>query len=494
MVGFALGLTFSRGPSYLVALPLSAAFVLLISAVSYQFQGWLASLMSNPRRRRTVVVGATAVFILIAQLPNLINFASPIRVQADRSAKLQQELNQLVLEFQAQQFDAEEHLRRQQELIANHQRENEQATQAMIEQWERIARLLNWVLPIGWLPLGVVSAAEGNAVIPLAAFAAMTLLGTTSLWRAYCTTIRLYLGEFVSGRVAAGKVVSGPERTAPATNMPAAASSRKPGVGLLEVRLPRLSEPVSVIALAGVRSLLRSPEAKMMLLTPLIMITIAGGAVFRHPHGMPDFVRPLSAVGAVIVVLFGMTQLMANQFGFDRDGFRAFVLCAASRRDILLGKNLAFLPMAGGMATLLIVLIEFFSPLRFDHLLAMLPQFVSMFLLFCLLCNVMSIYAPLPISAGSFKTSHTKFLPVFLQMLTFFFVFPLIELPTLVPPVAELISEGLGWTHGIPIFLPLAVVECGIVVVLYARLVHWQGRLLQGREQKILECVTKTAA
>ena len=44
-------------------------------------------------------------------------------------------------------------------------------------------------------------------------------------------------------------------------------------------------------------------------------------------------------------VLFGVVQLMANQFGFDRDGFRVFVLSAARRRDILLGKNLSFAPI-----------------------------------------------------------------------------------------------------------------------------------------------------
>ena len=40
-------------------LPLLAAFLLMVTALTYQFQGWLASLMSNPRRRRTVIVAAT---------------------------------------------------------------------------------------------------------------------------------------------------------------------------------------------------------------------------------------------------------------------------------------------------------------------------------------------------------------------------------------------------------------------------------------------------
>ena len=29
--------------------------------------------MSNPRRRRTVIVAATAIFVLIVQLPNMLN-------------------------------------------------------------------------------------------------------------------------------------------------------------------------------------------------------------------------------------------------------------------------------------------------------------------------------------------------------------------------------------------------------------------------------------
>ena len=46
--------SFSRGPACCWRLPLLAAFLLMVTALTYQFQGWLASLMSNPRRRRTV--------------------------------------------------------------------------------------------------------------------------------------------------------------------------------------------------------------------------------------------------------------------------------------------------------------------------------------------------------------------------------------------------------------------------------------------------------
>src|SRR5581483_9311119 len=73
MVAFALGLTISRGPAELLALPLVVGFVLAVTAVTYQFQGWLAALMSNQRRRRTVIVVVTLVFVLVFQLPTLVN-------------------------------------------------------------------------------------------------------------------------------------------------------------------------------------------------------------------------------------------------------------------------------------------------------------------------------------------------------------------------------------------------------------------------------------
>src|SRR6185369_10076515 len=77
MVGLILGQVFAGSVRMLLALPLLAAFVLALTALTYQFQGWLASLMSNPRRRRTVVVFVTGGFILLAQAPNLINVARP---------------------------------------------------------------------------------------------------------------------------------------------------------------------------------------------------------------------------------------------------------------------------------------------------------------------------------------------------------------------------------------------------------------------------------
>lgn len=183
MFGFAVGLVFSHGPRLLVALPLSVAFLLLITALSYQFQGWLASLMTNPRRRRTVVVGITALFILIAQLPNLLNMLAPWHGGRDSLNAYMQEQELLKQEFQSGKIESQEFARRLEEGAKKYQQDTQQAMAATADKWRRAVGLLNWLLPIGWLPLGVMYAAEGNLLLPAAAFALLTAIGAGSLWR-----------------------------------------------------------------------------------------------------------------------------------------------------------------------------------------------------------------------------------------------------------------------------------------------------------------------
>jgi ABC-2 type transport system permease protein len=468
----------------LVALLLLAAFLLMVTAITYQFQGWLAALMSNPRRRRTVIVIVTTMFILISQLPNLLNFYAPWRSQQrpDRSATLAEEMAKIGRDAQAQKFTSEELDRRQQEALKNFQLANEQADRESVKNLERTARLVNTVLPVGWLPLGVMEAATGHVMPALLGLLGMTAIGTASLWRAYRTTIGMYQGQ-MSAR-----------KGRPAPAVATSKSTRKPANLLLEARLSGVSEPVSAIALGGLRSLMRSPEAKMMLLTPLITGAVFGSFLFKGGPDIPHSIRPLIGMAAMIVVLFGMMQLMVNQFGFDRDGFRVFVLCAARRRDILLGKNLAFAPLALGMAAILLIIVQLVCPMRIDHVLAMVPQYVTMFLLFCLLMNLLSIYAPVYIAAGSLKPSNPKLTTILIQMVMFTFIFPLTQGITLLPLGIEIMLGQLGWAESVPICLILSLALCAAVVVVYRLLLEWQGSLFQEREQKILETVTHKAA
>ena len=486
MLGFSLALVWTKGTLLVPVLPALAAFLLMVTALTYQLQGWLASLMSNPRRRRTVIVATTMIFVLGVQLPNLLNFYAPWSASRrfDRSKTLAEELAKLERTTKSPDVDAAELLRRQQELIEKNKLALREIDRVRMEQWNQKVELANLVLPVGWLPLGVKSAAEGRVVPLILGMLGMSVIGGGSLWRAYRTTIGLYTGQSSNAKA----------RPASAAAMVASpVSAGKPRTLLLEARLPGLSEPVSAIALGGFRSLVRSPEAKMMLLSPLIMIPIFGSMLWRGRAAIPESFRPLIAIGGMVLVLFGVVQLMGNQFGFDRDGFRVFVLSPASRRDILLGKNLVFAPLVLGFAAILLTMVQIFCPLGLDHLLGMFPHFISMFLLFCIYTNLMSIYTPVHVAAGSLKPSNPKLATVLLQMVMFLVLFPLTQAPTLLPLGIEMLSRFMGWTVGVPIYLLLCLVECAVVVFIYYFSLIWLGELFQAREQKILDIVTKRA-
>src|SRR5262245_23200236 len=100
MTGLALGLMLSRGPAMVLLLPLAWSMVFMITAWTYCLRGWLAAMMSNPRRRRAIIMGITLALILVFQLPNFYfnvfggrkrydrpRGATPEEVQRNRAAR-----------------------------------------------------------------------------------------------------------------------------------------------------------------------------------------------------------------------------------------------------------------------------------------------------------------------------------------------------------------------------------------------------------------------
>jgi hypothetical protein len=228
----------------------------------------------------------------------------------------------------------------------------------------------------------------------------------------------------------------------------------------------------------------------MALLSPLILVLIFGSMLLTRPAPVPEPARPFMAFGAMAMILVTMIGIVGNQFGFDRSGFRVFVLCAAPRRDILLGKNLAVAPLALGLGTVVTGLLQAVYPMRVDYFLAVLPQLLTMYLLYCMLANVLSIIAPMPIAPGSLKPANPKPIPVLLNI-AFVFLFPVVVLPSLLPLGIAILLDRLGWVHGFPFCLILSVVECVAMVFLYRLVITWEGWWLQAREQKILEIVAE---
>jgi ABC-2 type transport system permease protein len=481
MAGLLFGQLFSVGPVILLGFPLVAAFVLAITGLTHLLQSWLAGLMSNPRRRRTIIVLLTIGFIALLQAPNILNltFRQWGSKEGEATTWRNEARTALQRDLNTERLTPDEYRQRMEEIDREYRERTQEESRRRWEETGRIAWVANIVLPPGWLPLGASGLPDGSVVPALLGTFGLGAIGGLSLWRAYRTVLRLYTGQDAGGE---GRV-----RTIPAA--PAMRSGRTP---MIEWRLPRVSEHASAVAAAGLRSLTRAPEAKMMLIAPVVLTVVFVGLVLSGALDPPKAVRPLMALGAAAMILLIGVQLVGNQFGYDRAGFRAFVLSPIPRREILLGKNLAVAPFTLGLAAAVILVVGLAFPMRPDHYLAVAATLVSMYLVYCLLANALSIVAPIPLAPGALQPSSVKLMPMLLQML-FMFAFPMALTPVLAPLLIELVLTELGVLRGWPIALVLSLAMVFAVFAAYRKVLTWEGDWLAAREKAILEVVTAKA-
>jgi ABC-2 type transport system permease protein len=478
MVGLILGEAFADGPQMLLALPLLAAFILAVTGLTNQFQGWLASMMTNPRRRRTVIVMVTMSFILIGQLPNLINVIRPWESKSvNDSVKYTDRMNELNKSFTSGQISQADHQRQTAEATKEYQENIRISGERDSAQLLRNARIISTALPPAWLALGSADLAEGTYVSGFLGGIGFALVGVFSLWRSYRTTLRIYTGHDQRGS------------RKPATPSAPKKTEKFDGLRLIEWRLPWVPDRVAAVAVGAFRSFLRAPEAKMVLILPFVMVLVFASVFMSIKTPPPIMVRPLLAFGVIVVVFMSAIQLVGNQFGYDRGGFRAYVLSPIPRRDILLGKNLAVAPFAFGLVSVGLIGLECLCPLRIDHFLAAFAQAAAMFMLFCLLANTVSILTPIPIAAGALQPKQVKLTPI-LAHLALVFLFPIIYAPLLIPLGIEALVSELTGIEIIPIALPLMVGMLIAAAFVYRWGMNLLGQFLTRREQRILEIVT----
>ena len=477
MLGLAIAAALTKGPASLVLFPLLAAFVLMVCAATYQFRGWLATLMSNKRRQRTVMVVVTCVFIVVVQAPQLINVAFQRRMIGWSTASQRDRIRtheKLLKQLEAKEITIEEF---------NHKLEESKAQrQVSRHQFQRVVELANLVLPIGWIAYGAKSGAAGNPWPGLAGTLGMAGLAALSLRRSYRTTLRYFTGDV----------------TAPAKRTSVASSAKPPPAApvaagqMLEWSLPAVSQPTAAVALATFRSLLRAPEVKLVLLGPLIMLVIFGGMLIPSlgAAGTPSAARSLMPLGILGLSIAGLAQLSQNLFAFDRSGFRVYVLSGVPRRQILIGKNLALAPMVLVPSALVLIAVQILAPAPWTHVLAALVEIPTVYLALCLLGNLSSILCPVCQAAGSLKPANASGVTMLLQFLFLTATFAVLSVVAVVPVSLELLLRSLGWLPtAVPLALILAVLELAAGVMVYATAIRWQGDLLQARECRILDTV-----
>jgi len=424
------GLALSRGPSQLLVIPVILGFFALVTSWTYLLRGWLVSLMANARRRRSIILAATVLLIAVSQLPNLYFQTSGFRSTYQNPGQ-----------------------------------------RPALPAW---FHTVQYYFPPFWIAQSSRTLAGGaTATAPLAA-GGLFALSALGLVLAYRGTLRFYHG--------AGKI--------PAASTAPAAPPARPD-RFLEGKIPGVPDEAAAVAFATLRSYARAPEVKMVLFGQ-VMMNVVLGFVFLRPGGILSTLKVQPLLGAMIVAfsLFGSSQLLGNQFGFDRDSFRAFVLAPLSRRNILLGKNLGAFPFITVLGFLILTIAHAAGLLNLATFLAAVLAFVSGFLLFSIIGNLLSILTPFRIAQGSLKPTKVPPMAVLTTLLGLFLTGVVASLIFL-PFGAEMLCQAMKWPMPVPVNLIGSVLILAASAAVYAATLGAVGNLLQKREQNILLAVTR---
>jgi len=449
MLGLCLGLILGGRWSMILMFPLVLGVVFMVTAWTHCLRGWLAALMMNKRRRRAIVAGITFGFILLFQLPNLLG-----NLMRDR----------------------ERHRPRPTEQVAA---EKPRADHSPGRDKPRLSPVLltaHKCVPFLWVGNGAMSLAGGNVWPALLGAAGAFGIGGLGLRRAHRTTLDFYRGQATKKKPAEKQKVT------------KAAAARR---GLFDRSVPGIPDEAMSLASVFFRSLVRAPEVKMAMGTNFLMLLIFGTMILlRRSSTISAEFKPFVATGAVVFTFLGLSQLMFNQFGFDRGGFRQLALLPVQRKWMLLGKNLAFLPAALGMGVVVLVVATFALHITLIVSLAAGFQWIAAYLLICMAGNLLSVLVPHHIAQGSLKRTKTSLATTLL-----IFGSRLLSISTmsvlLVPPVLGLLWSHLGWLPAESVNLLFSAALAAILGFTYKFSLVPLGKLLQRRERQILKVVTR---
>jgi ABC-2 type transport system permease protein len=448
MLGLSAGLILGGRGFMVLMFPLVLGFVFMITAWTYCLRGWLVALMMNKRRRRAIIAGVTFAFILLTQLPYILGqvFGGYRRQTPGTSRSVQPD------------------------------RQTASPADRDKAALPHVLLVAHKVVPLLWVGNGAISLAQGNAWPAVLCAAGAFGIGTLGLRRAYRSTLRFYQGQ------ATGK------RSRRKPKVEKATATRK---NFLDRELPGVPQQAAALALASFRYLTRAPEVKMALATNVIMLVIFGTMILvRRSAAVGEAFKPFIATGAVAVTFLGMSQLMFNHFGLDRAGFRTLALSPAPRKQILLGKNLAFLPIAVIVGLTFLVVARVAIGIPFVVLFAACLHLVAAFLLLSMAGNLLSVLVPYRIAPGSLKPTKTSATTGFLIFISRM-LFPAAMIPIFLPPLLGLLLSKLGWFPAAPANLLLSAVMLLLILVFYRLSLAPLGELLQRWEKKILDVVTK---
>ena len=430
VLGASLGLTVKLGYRMLLVIPLAVAFYLAVGAWSYYVQGILAALMENKRRRRAIIAGVSILIAFLPQAPNLFNVT----------------------------------------VLRGHHPLLDHFLVTYLNDSSVVA--LNMLIPVGWLPYSIHALATGVPAGVVLSFLAMVLLTVAGLSLGLRSTWRYYTG------VGSRKI----KKKAATAEIAQTLSLRT----LIDRQLPFVDEETSALAMAGLLSYARHPQMRLMLIMPFILLVIFGGTHLMRGQVQNATSVPLVLLGVVLLPFLNFAPMMFNIFGSDANGFRVFVLLPTERRKYLAGKNLAIIPFLIASALPLVIVMTLLSSVSLKDCLIALLQIPSLFLMFCAMGNPLSAWFPYRMQSDGMQKKRVGGAAGLIGLLLLPMM-ALISIPTIACMLVDSFVEKTWGYQGVSIGIIASLCFLGAAFYIYRLTLEPSGRLLQRREQQILD-------
>lgn len=299
----------------------------------------------------------------------------------------------------------------------------------------------------------------------------------------------------------------------------------------MERSFPGLSQPASAIAAMTWTLFWRSPQLKLAMLIPMMqpffLLLLFNNTSWQKevpsPPPQPSAVEPASdlqtspasnlprspgfklpslALGGgtqqhgfyllafTVFSTFLGSSFAGNIFGFDRSGFRFWVLSSLPRSEILRGRNWMFGVMMLVIAVAVIVFTNILLRYSWIRVFEALIAFLAYLPMYLVLSNIISILAPFPMSSQGFQPKEFSWKSVVLSMALSALI-PVLMGICCIPWVIELgLQTWVPSTQRVPIALLLLPILVGLSYWLYEQLLVVCGELLQSRETSLLKTVT----
>ena len=471
ILGFCVTHVYAFGLPSLLSPLILISYIIMVIALVFQMRTLFTVIIINSRKQKMILAVVTMLILAVSQTPVILNatgyFDSPLSKEDKQAESIN--IKKLAEQLKAEEIDQEIY---DLELARNKLNKDTRRSQRQTSIYQNF-QLASYILPIGWGALGIQQLAVGNIYL-----AGLCTLGTwcvtswSLLW-SYRATMRLYRGELGQ------------------TNQPATSESEPSGpidFGWGAKGFLWLDDRAAAVASATLGNLLRDTAGKLLVLAQFLLVCVVVGLAASAGNEMqhPDL-RGLVAFAVGLIVVFAFAQLSQNQFAFDRHGFQAFVFSPIDRKSILLGKNMAPLPIAFAGVVVGLILYQIFIPVKVTYLLAALCAFFNYFLTSCIVSNYLSILFPYAFKEGTTQPQDMT-IKIFLVQMVAMMVSGTLILPLILPVGVEfLVGTFLGWNLPLA-FLGNLVLLAGLIW-LYRQALKHQAQLLCSRESRIAEAI-----